>query len=171
MKAALLVFLLAALPASLPEKTAPVRFPDLTGLEPAVAAQIGEMQSFVTAQAPQAGAYGELGQIYLAYGFNDAAADCFRNASALGIGEARWPYLLGAAEQAAGRLDPAAAAFEQALEWAPGASPAYVHLGEIRLLQGRPEEAETLLRKALQAPAGAAARSLLGQAALARRDF
>jgi tetratricopeptide (TPR) repeat protein len=161
---------LALLLASTPGTT-PVRFPDLTGLETAVAAQIGEMQRLVTTQTAQAGAYGELGQVYLAYGFNDAAADCFRNASTLGLGEARWPYLLGAAEQAAGRLDSAAAAFEQALDWALDATPAYVHLGEIRLLQGRPEEAETVLRKALQTPAGAAARSLLGQAALARRDF
>lgn len=167
----LLAFLLASLPASLPEKTVPVRFPDLTGLEPAVAVQIGEMQRLVITQAPQAGAYGELGQVYLAYGFNDAAADCFRNASALGIGDARWPYLLGAAERAAGRLDPAAAAFEQALDWAPEAGPGYVHLGEVRLLQGRPEDAETVLRKALRTPAAPAARSLLGQAALARRDF
>jgi tetratricopeptide (TPR) repeat protein len=167
MKAAgLALLLLAAAP-----EIAPVRFPDLKGLETAVASQIQEMQRLVTTQAAQGSAYGELGQVYLAYGFNDAAADCFRNASALVLGDARWPYLLGAAEQAAGRLDSAAAAFEQALDWAPDIGPGYVHLGEIRLLQGRPEEAETVLRKALQTPAGAAARSLLGQAALARHDF
>ena len=158
-----LAFLLASTP-----ETVPVRFPDLTGLETAVATQIGEMQRLLTAQADS---YGDLGQVYLAYGFNDAAADCFHNASTLDASEARWPYLLGAAEQAAGRLDAAAASFERALILKPDAGAGYVHLGEIRLLQGRPEEAETVLRKALETPAGAAARSLLGQAALARRDF
>ena len=54
----------------------------------------------------------------------------------------------------------------------PGAAAGWVHLGEIRLLQGRPEDAEAALRKAAAIPAtNAAARSLLGQAALARRDF
>jgi tetratricopeptide (TPR) repeat protein len=147
---------------------APASVPDLSGLEPAVAAQIVEMRIL--------GAPGDLGQVYLAYGFNDAAADRFRAAAALAPGDPRWPYLLGAADQAAGRLDDAAAAFTRALEMSPGLSPGtaagWVHLGEIRLLQGRPEEAEAALRKAAAVPAtNAAARSLLGQAALARRDF
>src|SRR5215203_2097367 len=138
----------------------PVRSPDLAGLESAVAAQISEMQRLAGDQ-PAAGAYGDLGQVYLAYGFNDAAADCFRNAAVLEKKDARWPYLLGAADQAAGRLDEAAAAFTQALGLAPDAAAGYVHLGEIRLLQGRPEEAEILLKKALAIPATAAsARSL-----------
>jgi len=138
--------------------------PDLSGLEPAVAAQIAEMRTL--------GSPGDLGQVYLAYGFNDAAADSFRAAAALAPGDPRWPYLLGAADQAAGRLEDAAAAFTRALEISPGAAAGWVHLGEIRLLQGRPEEAEAALRKAAAVPAtNAAARSLLGQAALARRDF
>ncbi|HEX9942418.1 MAG TPA: tetratricopeptide repeat protein [Thermoanaerobaculia bacterium] len=153
---------------------APVRFPDLSGLEGAVAEQISEMQRLLAAQTadPKAGVYGDLGQVYLAYGFNDAAADCFRNATALDSRDHRWPYLLGAARQAAGDLDGAAAAFDKALELEPGAAAGYIHLGEIRLLQGRPEEAEAVLKEALATPAtNAAARSLLGQAALARRDF
>jgi len=158
----------------------PIRTPDLSGLETAVAAQIDEMQRLLAAQSADpkaeplkiAGAYGELGQVYLAYGFNDAAADCFRNAAIFDAKEARWSYLLGAAQQAAGRLDDAAAAFTRALELAPAAAAGYVHLGEIRILQGRPEEAEAFLKKALGTPAvSAAAHSLLGQAALVRRDF
>ena len=143
---------------------APASVPDLSGLEPTVAAQIAEVRTL--------GAPGDLGQVYLAYGFNDAAADRFRAAAVAAPGDPRWPYLLGAAEQAAGRLDDAAAAFTRALEMSPGAAAGWVHLGEIRLLQGRPEEAEAALRKAAAVPAtNAAARSLLGQAALARRDF
>jgi tetratricopeptide (TPR) repeat protein len=146
--------------------------PDLSGLESAVAAQISEMRSLAAAQSADPRAWGDLGQAYLAYGFNDAAADCFSKAAGLDPKEYRWPYLLGAAEQAAGRLDEAAAGFTQALTLAPDAAAGWVHLGEIRLLQGRLGEAETALRKAFAIPAtSAAAHSFLGQTALARRDF
>jgi tetratricopeptide (TPR) repeat protein len=165
----LLVPLLAA------PQGSPIRYPDLSGLESAVAAQLGEMQRLLATQVANAGSYGDLGQAYLAYGFNDAAADCFQNASRLDPRNFRWPYLLGAAQQAAGRLDEAAAGFGQALVLAPPppeTAAGYVHLGEIRLLQGRLDEAEAALRKALAVPAtAAAAHSLLGQVALARRDF
>jgi tetratricopeptide (TPR) repeat protein len=149
-----------------------VRFPDLSGLESAVADQIAEMQRLLDQQGAGAAAYGDLGQVYLAYGFNDAATDCFREAAARDARDWRWPYLLGAAQQAAGKLDEAATAFGQALALAPDTAAGYVHLGEIRLLQGRLDEAEAALRKALAVPAtAAAAHSLLGQVALARRDF
>ncbi|HEV7507497.1 MAG TPA: tetratricopeptide repeat protein [Thermoanaerobaculia bacterium] len=173
----LLAFLLAA-----PEPFA-VRFPDLSGLESAVAGQLGEMQRLLAAQVADAGAppvkvagsYGDLGHIYLAYGFNDAAADCFQNASRLDPQNFRWPYLLGAAQQAAGRLDEGAAAFEKVLTMSPALAEiaaGNVHLGEIRLLQGRLDDAEAALHKALDfPPTAAASHSLFGQVALARRDF
>lgn len=146
--------------------------PDLSGLESAVAAQISEMRSLTDQQSADPKAWGDLGQAYLAYGFNDAAADCFSKAAELDPRDYRWPYLLGAAQQAAGRLDEAADGFSQALKLVPDAAAGWVHLGEIRLLQGKLEEAETALRKALAVPVTrAAAHSFLGQTALARRDF
>lgn len=141
--------------------------PDLSGLEPVVATQIREMQEIAAAQRT-AEAQGELGRIYLAYSFQAAAAESFSGAARLDPRDFRWPYLLGAAHQAAGRLDEAAEAFGKALELAPETKAGYVHLGEIRLLQGRFDEAEAALRRALPMPA---ALSLLGQVALARRDF
>jgi tetratricopeptide (TPR) repeat protein len=146
--------------------------PDLSGLEGAVAAQISEMRSLADKQSSDPHAWGDLGQAYLAYGFNDPAADCLTKAAGLDPRDYRWPHLLGAAEQGAGRLDEAADAFTQALKLAPDAAAGWVHLGEIRLLQGRLDDAETALRKALAVPAtSAAAHSFLGQTALARRDF
>lgn len=155
------------LPLLLAAALVPVRSPDLKGLEEAVAAQIREIQGIAAAQE-SADAWGELGRVYLAYSFNDAATDCFRNAAALDPKDFRWPYLLGAADQAAGRLDEAAEAFGRALAMAPEALPGYVHLGEIRLLQGKFDEAEAALRKAPSLPAS---RALLGQVALARQDY
>jgi len=75
--------------------------PDLSGLESAVATQISEMRSLAAAQNADPRAWGDLGQAYLAYGFNDAAADCFTKAAGLDSRDYRWPYLLGAAGQAA----------------------------------------------------------------------
>jgi protein O-GlcNAc transferase len=149
-----------------------VASPDLSGLESAVAAQISEMRSLADKQTSDPRAWGDLGQAYLAYGFNDAAADCFTKAAGLDPRDYRWPYLLGAAGQAAGRLDEAADGFSRALKLAPDAAAGWVHLGEIRLLQGKLDDSEAALRKALAVPATtAAAHSFLGQTALARRDF
>ncbi|MEP7012163.1 MAG: tetratricopeptide repeat protein [Acidobacteriota bacterium] len=154
--------------------------PDLSGLEPAVAEQIGQIRRALTDHLGKAGAeprevaavYGDLGQVYLAYGWNDAAADCFRFAAKIEDRNVNWAYLLGAAEQAAGRLEPAAEAFRRALDLSLAAGVAAIHLGEIRLLEGRPDEAEAVLKPALDVAAlSPAAHSLLGQAALARRDW
>lgn len=171
---ALLVFAVAA---ALP----PLRSPDLSGLDPAVAAQMREMQqtaeSREAAGAPPdelAAAYADLGEADFAYGFQDAAADAFRRAAALDPGDPRWPYLLGASLQAAGQLDPAVEAFSRSLAMgdSPSTVPGRIHIGEIRLLQGRIDEAEAVLKKALDDPnTTAAAHGLLGQTALARRDF
>ncbi len=174
----LLLLMTLALPAAAKEVS--VHHPDLSGLEPAVAEQIGLIRSALTDQLAKtdaqpsevAVAYGELGQVYLAYGWHDAAAECFRLAATSDGQEASWPYLLGAAEQAAGRLDPAAEAFARAYDLSPAARVAAIHVGEIRLLEGRPEEAERVLKPALEVPALVpAAQSLLGQAALARHDY
>ncbi len=166
-------------PASAAEEAA-VRHPDLSGLEPAVAEQIGQIRRALSDQLAKSGAepregataYGDLGEVYLAYGWNDAAADCFRLAAQRDGKEVAWPYLLGAAEQAAGRFDSASAAYTRALELSPAAGVAAIRLGEIRLLEGRPDEAETILKRALAVPAlSPSAHSLLGQTALARRDW
>ena len=79
--------------------------------------------------------------------WNDAAADCFRLAAQRDGGEVSWTYLLGAAEQAAGRLDSAAAAYTRTLEMSPAAGVAAIHLAEIRLLEGRPDVAEAAGRR------------------------
>ncbi len=172
------VFLFVGLRLSAAEPRA-VRHPDLTGLEPVVAQQIGEVRKSLDDQLAKsspdlretAAAYGELGEVYLAYGFNEGAADCFERAERLDGKSVDWPYLFGAAEQAAGRLDAAAEAFGRAFQF-PEAKVAAIHLAEIRLLQGKPEEAEAILSPLLRISAlSPSAHSLLGQAALARRLY
>jgi len=163
----------------------PVRFPDLAPLEQAVGEQLAQAQERLaglvgaagTAPRELAGAYGDLGKLYHAYGLREPAEACYRNAGRLAPDDPRVPHALGILLQDAGRLDEAAEAYRQAvrLREAAGAPPdvaGLVHLGEIARLQGRTAEAESALAKALAAdPSCAAAQALLAQMALDRRDF
>jgi tetratricopeptide (TPR) repeat protein len=169
--------LLAAVPPSTSVGDPPVQFPDLAPLEKAVGEQIAQAQERLTGLVAAAGtdarelaaAYGALGMLYHAEGLREPAEACYRNAARLAPADPRWPHGLGILLQDAGRLEEAAAAYRAA---GPKDVAALVHRGEIARLQGRTEEAETLLRQALAAdPSCAAAQALLGQTALDRRDF
>jgi tetratricopeptide (TPR) repeat protein len=50
-------------------------------------------------------AYGELGKVYLAYDFPEAAVPCLRNAAKLDPTEFRWPYLLAEALERASKTE------------------------------------------------------------------
>jgi tetratricopeptide (TPR) repeat protein len=64
----------------------------------------------------RAAAYGEMGKVYLAYEFLDAAAACLRNAGTLDPEDFRWPYLLARALDRNGQTAAGAAAMATALE-------------------------------------------------------
>jgi len=169
----------------------PVPEPSLGGLEPEVAEQLRlareEMASILESAAPGAelaavdpallgaadrsrlaAALGELGRNYHAYALHDAAAAAYRDAARLDPRSYDWHYLLGAAEQAAGRLDAAAAAYGAALALAPDDLAARVRLAGVRRAQGRLEEAMALALRALaDRPGAPAAHAEAGHAALA----
>ena len=156
----------------------PIDLPDLSGVAAPVQAQLRERYASLQHQIGTAGtpvatlaaAYGEMGKLFLATEFIEPAERCFSNARTLEPGEMRWTYYLGHLH----RNEPAKAAalFEQALTLQPDDVPSLVWLGEMRLLEGKPEAAEPLLSKALSLqPREAAALYRLGRAALARRDY
>ncbi len=175
MKLFLLLVLLAQLPAFQPIST-----PDLSGLEPEVAAQLRDARALLdtllaregTAQAELAEAAGDLGRLYHAYGFEEPAAAAYANASRIAPGDFRWPYYLAHLQQPAGKTAEAEASYRRALELRPGYAPALVHLGEVLLSADRADEAEAILKQALADPGiAAAARAALGEVALSRRQF
>ena len=135
----------------------PVRFPDLSGLEPAVAEQIGEMRSLSLRRRPRrAGASRGLRGPRAGLSRLRLQRRARRTASATPRPSPRgFPLALPAGSRPTGRRAArrGGGGLRQALELAPDAAAGYVHLGEIRLLQGRPEEAEAALRKALGTPA------------------
>ncbi len=175
----------ATAPAPQPEPVlapvlAPVPAADLSPLEPAVAEQLAGVRATAEAvvadpargAAERADAYGTLGRVYHAYGLIEPALAAYANAAALAPGDYRWPYYLGLLHQERGDLAAAAAAYDRVLAAVPRALPALVHRGEVALDLDRPDEAESYLLRALDTePASAAARAVLGQVALSRRDF
>ncbi|MGH9380104.1 MAG: tetratricopeptide repeat protein [Thermoanaerobaculia bacterium] len=129
--------------------------PDLSELEPTVAAQLSaaatELATAIVEGDPDAlgRRYGELGMLYLAYGIHQPAATCFDNAARLAPGEARWPYYRGQALRRFGDPDHAIAAFRRALELAPDNRPATVALGRLLIEADRLAEAAALFDAAL----------------------
>lgn len=152
--------------------------PDLERAEPLVREQIGAQQAAVArAETGGAGtavlgeAYGELGLVYIAYGFFDAAGLAIENARRLMPQDRRWPHLLGYLAVVQGRLDDGEALFAAALELAPGDPALTLRRGRALLALGRLDEAEPLFAAvAAQDGASAAAVEGLGRVALARGD-
>lgn len=159
---------------------APVPSPDLAGLEPAVAEQITAARELLAAglenpdpKPPEiAELYGQLGQVYQTYDFPEAAAVCYQNAHRLAPREFRWVYGLALLARAGGRLEETATHLQTALAIDPASLAARVTLGEVRLEQNHPDEAEAELRRAIAlAPLDAAARAALGQVELSRQRW
>jgi tetratricopeptide (TPR) repeat protein len=117
-------------------------------------------------------AYGEMGKLFMAAQYLDAAESCYLNAQALVPGDMRWPYYLGHVYRTKGALAESAAFFGRALELRPDDVTTLIWRGNVYITQGQPEAAEPLLAKALSLqPGSVAARFGLGRAALARQDY
>jgi tetratricopeptide (TPR) repeat protein len=158
----------------------PVAIPDFSTHAPAVRKQLetaaASFQERIArddmSPAQRAAAYGEFGQLLLAAGFRATAAECFRNAERLALGELQWPYYLGHIHRRDGRIPESAAAFERAVRADGTFMPAFVWLGNSYLDLGQPEAAERQFATALSLqPDTVAAVFGLGRAALARKDY
>ncbi len=151
---------------------------ELSGLEPAVREQIEAVKASLEAAlgAAEAGAaaelWGELGRVYHAYGFQDAARGTYENAALLAPEDGRWPYYLGVLHQQTGALGDAERELLRALEVRQGDRPSRHHLAEVRIAASRFAEAEKLLRGLLaEDPKDVAAKAALGQLALGPGRF
>ena len=158
----------------------PISVPDLSRASEPVQQQLRERYARLMARlnnqkipaSELANDYGELGQLFMAAEYREAAEPCFLNAQALTPADGRWPYYLGHLYRLKGELTKAATFFERAVELRPDEVAALVWLGNVYLLEGRPEAAEPLFTKALsRRPQLASALYGLGRAALAKRDY
>jgi tetratricopeptide (TPR) repeat protein len=158
----------------------PVVMPDVSRAAAPVRGQLRERYTRLTAaiadstmaDATLANEYGEMGKLFMAAEYRDAAEPCFVNAQALAPDDWRWPYYLAHVYRLEGDLGKAARAFERTIELRPDEVAALVWLGNIHLLEGRPEEAEPVFARAASlAPDLAAAHFGLGRVALAKKDY
>jgi tetratricopeptide (TPR) repeat protein len=157
-----------------------VSLPDISGTSQPVQKQVRDayaaMQQKITnpttPAAELATAYGDMGRLFLATEFLDPAEACFLNAQTLEPDDLRWPYYLAHIHRRRNEPGKAAALFERVLAIDPNHVAALVWLGDMRLVEGRPDAAEPPLAKALTlAPHDAAVLDRAGRAALARRDY
>jgi tetratricopeptide (TPR) repeat protein len=158
----------------------PVPLPDISNASPQVQEKLRSQHAAMTATVGRAGtprgelasAYGEMGRLFTAAEYYDAAAACFENARALAPGDHRWPFFLGHVFRL--KSDPATAQswFERALAIVPDDVPTLVWLAEMQLAQGKADAAAPLLARAqsLQPQSGAVLYGL-GRVALARNDY
>lgn len=158
----------------------PVPEPELSGLDPDVAAQLADSRSaldeiLASGTLDVGGAsevFGELGRLYQAYGFVEPAEAAYRNAATLDPTSFRWRYYLGRLLHEAGRLDEAEHFYARALDLEPNRTEVMVYLGDLFLTRGNLEMAETGYRRALAISENLpAALAGLGQVALSRRDY
>lgn len=167
-------------PSSAQPQLAPVPHPDLERLEPLVRRQIQSAQNELTAltknKLAAAGqlaiAYGELGKLYQAYDFVDAALVCYENAQALAPEDYRWNYYLAHLYQGEGRLDKASDYLKRALEKRPDDTAALLKLAAICFDQNDSGVAETLFQRVAKLNGRSApALAGLGRIELSRKQF
>ena len=158
----------------------PIPYPDLDALEPAVADQLAGTQTTLKniLEDPEADkaslweVYGELGQAYQAYGLDEAAFACYRNAYRLKPDDFRWPYLLGVLSQNAGRLEDADRYYWAALPIRPSYVPLRIRVSEVYLAQNKLDLARFQIQEALvHDPQSQAARAVLAEIALAEGNY
>ena len=115
--------------------------------------------------------FGELGRLYLAYDFRNAAVASFDNAARLRPREFRWRYLLAVARQQDGDLETAADDLESCLALNPREVAVLLRLGGLQVDLGRLEEARSQFTEAARLdPTAAAAAHGLGRIAALEQD-
>ena len=153
--------------------------PDLAVLEPHVQRQLQVAQTrlddALSAEQPDPAElsrlFGEQGQLYFAYSFEEAARACFINAQKLSAQAHRWAYYLGRLLRKAGDAEASRTQFERALALDPAYRPTSIALAELHIETNRLEEAEHLLNQVLkQNPESTPALFGLGRIASMRNE-
>lgn len=154
---------------------AAVTLPPMTQLNPQAREQIvaahRRAEELVSGPASeQAAAWGELGQILLAYGL-DAAEPALRNAVARDPAAFRWPYFLGRYFHLRQDIPRARAAYEAALALRPDDVPTRLRLAQLAQDAGDLDQAADQVAAVLaRDKANAYAHFLTGEIAAARGD-
>ncbi len=131
--------------------------PPTEGLLPAVRGAVEKAYSAVEARPASAAAAGELGMLLHAHQQYAAAEAAYRRAAALSPREFKWLYYLGQVRASQGKYDEALASLDAALQIRPDYRPCLLKAGDVLMQLGRPEDAASYYRRAVDADAGSAA--------------
>jgi tetratricopeptide (TPR) repeat protein len=154
--------------------------PDLASVEANVQEHIRTAQKAladtlarsVSTSVQRGEAYGTLGQVYQAYGFDDAARASYENAAKLEPHSFRWHYYAGYLEQRIGDNDPALRSYQQAQAIRPKDPCVLLRLGNLELSANHTDLAKSWFLKSVAQPGPSAAALMgLGKTALAERQF
>ena len=166
--------------ASLTQTTQTIPQPDLGAVQNSVRDQIEAAWAELQAASQQAGinraqladAYGQMGKVYHAYDFFDAAAACYQNATNLAPRDFNWPYCLGRLYQDKGDVKKSIAHLSLANALRPNEVPVLVKLAEAYLADGQSETARKLFEQSLKLDGSlAASMAGLGKIAISERNF
>jgi tetratricopeptide (TPR) repeat protein len=161
-------------------KLAAVPQPNLNDIEGTVKEQIesawSELEVLIRAPAVSeeelAEGYGQMGKVFHAYAFSDAAAACYQNASVLAPQEFSWVYYLGRLRQETGQITEGIPYLTKAQELRPTEVPILINLAEAYLSTGQPGSAKAAFERALALDSSSvAALAGLGRIALSSGDF
>ena len=167
-------------PAKATAAVRPVALPDLSSTADAVQARIRERHAVLQrtvgradlSDADRAGAYGDMGKLFMAAEFYEAAGICFDNARVLAPTDMKWPYYLGHVARLKADTAQAVSWFERAQALQPDHVPTLVWLADLQLTSNRVDDAEKLLVRAESLePRSGAVRFGLGRVALAKQDY
>jgi len=159
---------------------ASVPHPELDRLETPIQQQIRSAQSELNALIENklatpgqlAITYGELGKLYQAYDFLDAALACFSNAQALAPDDYRWNYYLASLHQEESKLEQAIDHLQRALKKRPDDPAALLRLATIHLERNSSEMAQALFERVVKISGSSTpAMAGLGKIELSRKEF
>lgn len=154
--------------------------PDLSALEPRVAAQLRLAQEALAkalgaeqTETERAALFGELGRLYQAYALNDEGAAAFARAAELNPQDYRWHYHRALLDAEAGRAAEAEAGYRRALSLNPDLVVAHFRLAQLYRQGNRLDQADAELNTvattfARQAPQFAALLAERGELRLAQ---
>jgi tetratricopeptide (TPR) repeat protein len=155
--------------------------PDLAGVDQPVQEQIRASRAALAAtlarsnasSTEKATAFGTLGEIYQAYGFNEAALASYQNAARLEPQSFRWQYYAGYLHQLDGDTESALRKYQRALTLKPNSATTMLRLANLELGANHLESAKSWFAKSMaqQNPSAAAAMTGLGKIALIEHRY
>jgi len=122
---------------------------DTSGMEVRVKSLLLETQANLELNREAADAWGRMGMVLHAHGFDGAARHHYEQAIERNAADYRWPYLAADAVAAVDLVE-AADFFARAVNANPGDHALLIAYGELLTRTGRYEDAQTIFRRALQ---------------------